>query len=72
MSDSLYRTHELQPIRLLCLWQEDWSGLPVPSAVNFPDPRIEPTSPALASGFFTTEPLGDPTPIKINFKQSEK
>ena len=32
-----------------------WSGLPFPSPGNFPDPGIEPASPALASGFFTTE-----------------
>ena len=25
---------------------------------DLPDPRIEPGSPALAGGFFTTEPLG--------------
>ena len=34
-----------------------WSGLPFPSPGDFPDPRIEPVSPALAGGFFTTEPL---------------
>ena len=37
--------------------QEYWSGLPFPSPGDFPDPRIEPVSPALAGGFFTTEPL---------------
>ena len=35
--------------------QEYWSGLPFPSPGNLPDPGIEPTSPALAGGFFTTE-----------------
>ena len=35
-----------------------WSGLPLPSPGNLPDPGIKPTSPALASGFFTTEPPG--------------
>ena len=37
--------------------QEYWSGLPFPSPGDLPDPGIEPgslTSPALASGFFTT------------------
>ena len=37
--------------------QEHWSGLPFPSSGDFPNPRIKPmslTSPALASGFFTT------------------
>ena len=33
------------------------SGLPFPTPGNLPDPEIE-LSPALAGGFFTTEPLG--------------
>ena len=39
--------------------QEYWSGLPFPLPGNIPDPGIEPMflmSPALAGGFFTTEP----------------
>ena len=35
--------------------QECWRGLPFPSPGNLPDPGIEPMSPALAGGFFTTE-----------------
>jgi len=31
---------------------------PVLSPGDLPDPGIEPTSPALAGGFFTTEPPG--------------
>ena len=38
--------------------QEYWSGLPFPSSGDLPNPGIEPSSPALAGGFFTTEPLG--------------
>ena len=38
--------------------QEYWSGLPLPSPGDLPDPRIELASPALAGGFFTTEPPG--------------
>ena len=34
--------------------QEYWSGLPFPSPGDLPDPGIEPTSPALAGGFFAT------------------
>ena len=34
--------------------QEYWSGLPFPSPGDLPDPGIEPTSPALTCGFFTT------------------
>ena len=40
--------------------QEYWSGLPFPPAGGLPNPGIEPTSPALAGGFFTTEPPGNP------------
>ena len=40
--------------------QEHWSGLPFPSAGGLPDPGIEPRSPALAGGFFTTGPPRKP------------
>ena len=40
--------------------QEDWSGLPFPSARDLSDPGIEPVSPALAGRFFNTEPPGKP------------
>ena len=43
--------------------QEYWSGLPFPFPGDLPDPGIEPmspVSPALAGGFFTTEPPGKP------------
>ena len=40
--------------------QEYWSGLPFPSPQNLPDPGIKPASPALASGFYATEPPGRP------------
>ena len=42
---------------------ECWNGLTFPSPGDCPDPGIEPTSPAspaLAGGFFTTEPPGKP------------
>ena len=44
--------------------QEYWNGLPFPSPGDFHDPGMElrfllsPMSPALAGGFFTTEPSG--------------
>ena len=38
--------------------QEYWSGLLFPSPGDLPDPGIEPASPVLAGGFFTTEPPG--------------
>ena len=40
--------------------QEYWSGLPFPSPGHLPRPGIKPASPALAGGFFTTEPPGKP------------
>ena len=42
--------------------QEFWCGLPFPSPGDLPDPGIKPMSPALASGFFTTEPPGNSVP----------
>ena len=42
--------------------QEYWSGLPFPSPGDLPNPGIEhmsPASPALAGGFFTTDPPGE-------------
>ena len=43
--------------------QEYWSGLPLPTPGDLPDPGIEPTSlkaPALAGRFFTTALAGKP------------
>ena len=41
--------------------QEYWSKSPFPLPGNFPDPGIEPLSPALAGRFFTVQPPGKPT-----------
>ena len=38
--------------------QEYWSGLLFPTTGDLPRPGIKAVSPALASGFFTTEPPG--------------
>ena len=40
--------------------QEYWSGLPLSSPGDRPNPGIKPGSPALAGGFFTTELSGKP------------
>ena len=40
--------------------QEYWSGVPVPSPGDLPDPGIKPESPAVAGRFFSTEPPGKP------------
>ena len=41
--------------------QDYWGGFPFPSPEDLPNPGIEPGSPALAGGFFTTEPPGKPS-----------
>ena len=56
---------EEESTRLLCPQdspgkKEYWSGLPCPPPGDLSDPGIEPASPALADGFFTTEPPGKP------------
>ena len=43
--------------------QEYWHGLPYPPLGDLPNPRIEPTSHALAGGFFTPEPPGKLTSL---------
>ena len=48
------------PLSMGFSWQAYWSGLPFPSPGDLPDPEIEPTSPALAGGFFTFEPSRKP------------
>ena len=48
--------------------QEYWSGLSFPPPGDLPDPGIEPqtpATPALAGGFFTTEPPGKSRQSKI-------
>ena len=48
------------PLSMRLSWQEYWSGLPFPPPGDLSDPWTEPMSPALAGGFFTTEPPGSP------------
>ena len=45
--------------------QEYWSGVPFPFPREVPNPGIVPASPALAGGFFTTEPPGKHTFLYI-------
>ena len=45
--------------------QEYCSGLPFPPPGDLPDPGIKPAAPALAGGFFTTEP---PRKLRINME----
>ena len=48
------------PLAMEFSQQEYWSGLPFPLPGDLPNPRIQPSSPALTAGFFTTEPPGKP------------
>ena len=52
--------------------QEHWSGLPLPSPGDLPDPEIEPGSPALEGDALTSEPRGKPvmTTIAIYYAPS--
>ena len=54
------------PLSIGFFRQEYWSGSPCPPPGDLPNPGIEPAtlmSPALAGGFFTTEPPGKPMQI---------
>ena len=53
------RAHQV-PLSMVFSRQEYWSGSPFPSLGDLSGPGIEPVSPALAGGFFTTEPPGKP------------
>ena len=44
--------------------QEYWSGLPVPSPGDLPNPGIEPGSPALQTEALPSEPPGKPGVLK--------
>ena len=60
------------PLSLGFSRQESWSGLPRPPPGHLPDPGIEPASlmsPALAGGFFTTEPLGK---VSYHFESADR
>ena len=62
MSDAL-RPHGLQPARLLCPWDSPDKNTGVGCRAllqgDLSDPGIEPMSPALAGGFFTTSATGE-------------
>ena len=49
------------PLSMRFTRQEYWCELPIPSPGDLPDPGMEPRSPALAGGFFTTESPGKPS-----------
>ena len=53
------------PLSMGFLKQEDWSGFLFPSPGDLLNPGMELMSPALASGFFATEPPGKPLPLFV-------
>ena len=58
---TLWTVAHQPPVSMGFSRQEYWSGLPCPPPGDVPYPGVEPvspTSPAVAGGFFTTEPSG--------------
>ena len=51
------------PLSMRFSRQEYWTRLPFPTPGDLLEPRIKPMSPALAGGFFTTEPLWKPSTV---------
>ena len=47
-------------------------GLPDPPPGDFPDPGVEPTSPALAGGFFTAVSSGNPMYILLQLEKNKE
>ena len=60
MSDcgTLWTVAHQAPLSLGFSRQEYWSGLPVPSPGDLPDPEVEPGSPALQTDSLPFEPQG--------------
>ena len=59
LSAILWTVAHQAPLSMEFSRQEGWSGLPFPLPGDLPNPAVEPTcpeAPALAGGFFTTEP----------------
>ena len=54
------------------LMQEYWRGLPCPPPGNLPDPEIEPMSPALPGGSFTTSTIWEEEVITNNWLSVSK
>ena len=45
--------------------QEYWSGLPVPSPGDLPNPGVKPGSPTLQADFLPSEPPGKPRQLAL-------
>ena len=51
--------------------QEDWSGLPLSSPGDLPDPGIKPMSPALQADSLLSKPPGKPTQKEVSYQVME-
>ena len=51
------------PLSMEISRQEYWSGLPLPTPGNLPDPGIKLASPAVAGSFFNAAPPGKPNAV---------
>ena len=58
-----FSVHGISQARML-----EWVAISYPG--NLPNPGIEPISPALAGGFFTTEPLGQKLAVVLKYVSS--
>ena len=65
---ALLQPHGLQPAKLLSPQDFQGKNTGVDSSGDLSNPGIKPTSPALAGGFFTTEPPGNPVYTKSSLK----
>ena len=70
MSDfvTLWTMAHQTPLSMGFSRQEYWRGLPFPSPGDLPNPGMgprSPASPALAGGFFTTAPPGNPSCFRL-------
>ena len=63
VSDSL-QPYGQAPLSMEFSRQEYWSGLPLPSPRDLPNPGIEPRSPALQADVLTSEPPGKPPVVE--------
>ena len=59
LSDLMNRAYQ-DPLSMEFPRQEYWSGLPVSSPGDLPDPEIEPGSPELQANYLQSESPGEP------------
>ena len=60
---TLWTVDSQAPLSMGFSRQEYWSGLPLPSPADLPDPGIEPQSPELQTDSLPSDPPGSPPDI---------